>query len=79
MGVIFSSLSVPTLCVSLAHDLDGNAWDAQIERDAADGQLDRLALQALADCYAAEANPSYAGQQTPCPPKTVPSFRPRDF
>jgi hypothetical protein len=49
MGVIFSSLSVPTLCVSLAHDLDGNAWDAQIERDAADGQLDCMAAQALAE------------------------------
>jgi hypothetical protein len=30
-------------------DFDGNAWDRQIEQDAASGKLDQLAVAALAD------------------------------
>ena len=30
-------------------EFDGNAWDTQIEQDAASGKLDLLAVEALAD------------------------------
>ena len=30
-------------------EFDGNAWDGQIEQDAASGKLDQLAVEALAD------------------------------
>ena len=30
-------------------EFDGNAWDRQIEQDAASGQLDELAAEAIAD------------------------------
>ena len=30
-------------------EFDGNAWDRQIEQDAASGRLDQLAAEALAD------------------------------
>lgn len=33
-------------------DFDGNAWDKQIEQDAATGKLDQLAAEALVDCSA---------------------------
>ncbi len=33
-------------------EFDGDAWDAQIERDAASGKLDVLAKEALAEYHA---------------------------
>jgi hypothetical protein len=36
-------------------DFDGNAWDRQIEQDAASGKLDLLAAEALADFRAGSA------------------------
>ena len=34
---------------AVTHELDAQAWDEQIERDAKAGQLDQLAVRALAD------------------------------
>lgn len=36
-------------------EFDGNAWDRQIEQDAASGKLDQLAAEALADYRAGSA------------------------
>ena len=36
-------------------EFDGNAWDRQIELDAASGKLDQLAAEALADYHAGSA------------------------
>jgi hypothetical protein len=36
-------------------EFDANAWDDQIERDAAAGKLDRLAAEALAEYNAGKA------------------------
>jgi len=36
-------------------EFDGNAWDRQIEQDAASGKLDLLAAEALADYGAGSA------------------------
>ena len=36
-------------------EFDGNAWDRQIEQDAASGKLDQLATEALADYRAGSA------------------------
>lgn len=36
-------------------EFDGNAWDRQIEQDAAFGKLDQLATEALADYCAGSA------------------------
>ena len=36
-------------------EFDGNAWDRQMEEDAASGKLDRLAAEALADHRAGSA------------------------
>lgn len=36
-------------------EFDGNAWDRQIEQDAASGKLDPLAAEALADYSAGSA------------------------
>jgi len=36
-------------------EFDGNAWDRQIEQDAAAGKLDQLAAEALADYSAGSA------------------------
>lgn len=36
-------------------EFNGDAWDAQIEADAATGKLDALAQEALADYHAGEA------------------------
>ena len=36
-------------------DVDGNAWDKQIERDAVSGKLDPLVAEALADYRAGPA------------------------
>ena len=37
-------------------EFDGNAWDSQIEQDAASGKLDQLAAEALADYRAGSAS-----------------------
>ncbi|WP_396432550.1 hypothetical protein [Limnohabitans sp.] len=36
-------------------EFDGNAWDKQIEQDAASGKLDLLAAEAIADYLAGSA------------------------
>ena len=36
-------------------EFDGNAWDRQIEQDAASGKLDQLAAEALVDYRAGSA------------------------
>jgi hypothetical protein len=36
-------------------EFDGNAWDKQIEQDAASGKLDLLAAEAIADYRAGSA------------------------
>ncbi|HVE70490.1 MAG TPA: hypothetical protein VNI54_03910 [Thermoanaerobaculia bacterium] len=43
---------------ALEREVDWQAWDRQIERDSADGRLDRVAAEALAELERGEAAPA---------------------